>query len=210
MADFNFRDNLKNEEKEVETTVQPILENGTSAIVEEFSQEEHAGFNTEELKDPNKINVTIADKEAPLVILFGPPSCGKTMTLIRLTRHLKSIGYKISPIKSFRPSFDENYKRICDNYDIMVNQNDAAKSTDRINFMLVEILNSNSRRLCQILEAPGEFYFNPKEPKAQFPNYVNTIINSNNRKIWCIMIEPDWENDEDRKKVHPTFRVIVY
>ncbi len=158
MADFNFRDNLKNEEKEVETTVQPILENGTSAIVEEFSQEEHAGFNTEELKDPNKINVTIADKEAPLVILFGPPSCGKTMTLIRLTRHLKSIGYKISPIKSFRPSFDENYKRICDNYDIMVNQNDAAKSTDRINFMLVEILNSNSRRLCQILEAPGEFY----------------------------------------------------
>lgn len=31
-------------------------------------------------------NVVITDHNAPMVILFGPPSCGKTMTLVRLTR----------------------------------------------------------------------------------------------------------------------------
>ena len=172
---------------------------GESIIVSnspDFTTEKDS-FNEVELNDPNKINVTIADKDAPLVILFGPPSCGKTMTLVRLTRYLKEDGYKISPIKSFRPAYDKNYKKICDGYDAMISQSDAAKSTDRINFMLVEIL-KNGRRLCQILEAPGEYYFNPQKPNEPFPNYVNTIINSNNRKIWCIMIEPDWENHSDR------------
>ena len=42
------------------------------------------GLSVEELRDPNKISVTIADKDAPIVVLFGPPACGKTMTLVRL------------------------------------------------------------------------------------------------------------------------------
>ena len=156
-----------------------------------------AGMSKEELEDPNRINVTIADKKAPLVILFGPPACGKTMTLVRLTRYLRSEGYKISPIKSFRPSYDKNYESICNDYDIMINQTNAAKSTELISFMLVEII-LNGKRLCQILEAPGEYYFDPQNPNGQFSNYVNTIINSSNRKIWCIMLEPDWENHADR------------
>lgn len=184
MAEINFGTSPQ--------TPQPVVENIN------ISQPTENSFNNEELNDPNRINVTIADKDAPLVILFGPPSCGKTMTLVRLTRYLKQCGYKISPIKSFRPSHDENYKQICDNYDTMVNQNDAAQSTNRINFMLVEILSSNSKRLCQILEAPGEYYFNPQQPNAPFPNYVNTIINCSNRKIWCIIVEPDWEDEADR------------
>ena len=51
--------------------------------------------------DPNEIKVIISNKNIPIVILFGPPSCGKTMLLIRLTRYLKSIGYSIKPIKNF-------------------------------------------------------------------------------------------------------------
>lgn len=185
MPKLDFENKPQEEKKTIETNWSPKNDNNS--------------FNNEELKDPNKINVTIADKEAPLVILFGPPSCGKTMTLIRLTRYLKECGYRISPIKTFRPSHDTNYKQICENYDTMINQNDAAKSTDRINFMLVEILNRDSKRLCQILESPGEYYFNPAQPNAQFPNYVNAIVNSTNRKIWCIMVEPNWENEADRK-----------
>lgn len=155
------------------------------------------GLTVEELKDPNKISVTIADKDAPIVVLFGPPACGKTMTLVRLTRFLRENNYTITPIRTFRPTYDANYSEICDNFDIMMNQDDAAKSTNKISFMLVKV-SKNGRTICQILEAPGEYYFNPKVPKSPFPRYFNAIKASKNRKIWAIMVEPDWENESDR------------
>lgn len=152
-----------------------------------------AGMSMEEINDPNKITVEIADYKTPLVILFGPPSCGKTMTLVRLTRYLQSKGYTVEPVSSFRPTYDRNYKDMCDNFDNMINSEDAAKSTSKINFMLVHVL-SGGKPLCQILEGPGEYYFNPDDPNARFPRYVNAIINSQNRKVWAIMIEPDNTN----------------
>lgn len=155
------------------------------------------GLSAAEMNDPNSIRVTVSDPKAPLIILFGPPACGKTMTLVRMTRFLKASGYKVSPIRPFRPNFDKNYKDICEHFDETINSDNAAASTDRISFMLVEVIKDN-RRICQILEAPGEYYFNPKEPNAPFPNYVNTIIASSNRKVWTIMIEPDWMNYTDR------------
>ena len=78
-----------------------------------------------------------------------------------------------------------------------MNSDNAAASTDRISFMLVEVI-KDGRRICQILEAPGEYYFNPRKPNAQFPNYVNTIIASQNRKVWAIMVEPSWMDQTDR------------
>ncbi len=156
------------------------------------------GLSALEMNDPNSISVTISDPVAPLIVLFGPPACGKTMTLVRLTRYLQNEGYTIAPIRTFRPASDKNYADICANFDTMINDDNAASGNDRISFMLVEVI-KNGRRLCQILEAPGEFYFNPADPNAQFPNYVNTIINSHSRKIWTIMVEPDWLNQTDRK-----------
>lgn len=155
------------------------------------------GLISEEINDPNKISVTIADKDAPIVILFGPPACGKTMTLVRLTRYLRENGYKIEPIRTFRPNYDSNYAEICDDFNIMMNRDDAAKSTSKISFMLVKV-SKNGRTICQILEAPGEYYFNPKAPISPFPRYFNAIKSSKNRKIWTIMVEPDWENEVDR------------
>lgn len=149
-----------------------------------------AGMMSEEISDPNRISVTVADYKTPLVILFGPPSCGKTMTLIRLTRYLQSVGYTVQPETSFRPAYDSNYKSLCENFDQMIGNEDAARSTSRINFMLVKVL-SGGRPVCQILEAPGEHYFDPRNPKAAFPKYVNTIISSPNRKIWTVIVEPD-------------------
>ncbi len=72
-------------------------------------------------EDPNRINVTIVNKDIPLVILFGPAACGKTMTLVRLTRYLRSKSFKIFPIRTFRPSDDQNYQKLCDNFDSMIN-----------------------------------------------------------------------------------------
>lgn len=180
------------------------------------------GLSVEELNDANKIKVTIADYDTPLVIFFGPPACGKTMTLIRLTRYLQQKGFTVQPDRSFRPSFDKNYRNICDTFNEMINSDDAAKSTSKINFMLVKVV-WQGKTICQILEGPGEYYFNPQTPNAPFPAYVNTIINSKNRKIWAIMTEPGDTNPrmnvEDRRnyvskiqklktKIHPADKVM--
>ncbi|MBP9984813.1 MAG: hypothetical protein KBF13_06785 [Prevotella sp.] len=156
-----------------------------------------SGLSEAEMNDPNSITVTVSDRNAPLVILFGPPACGKTMSLVRLTRFLKNEGYTLSPIETFRPSSDTNYKEICERFDTTMNSNNAASATNRISFMLVEVI-KNGRRICQILEAPGEYYFNPENPNQGFPNYVNTLISSSNKKIWAIMVEPNWKDQTDR------------
>lgn len=155
------------------------------------------GLSSEELKDPNKISVEIADKSVPIVLLFGPPACGKTMTLVRLTRYLANQGYSVSPVRSFRPSYDANYDDICNSFNEMMNQDDAAKSTTRISFMLAEVA-KNGRTICQLLEAPGEHYFDPKNPNQEYPRYIRTIINVNCRKIWGIFVEPNYLDPADR------------
>ena len=173
----------------------PIYE---SKLSEENKVNNVQGLSAIEMNDTNSISVTVSDPNAPLIVLFGPPACGKTMTLVRLTRYLQNQGYTIAPIRTFRPASDTNYADICTNFDVLINSDNAAVSTSRISFMLVEVIR-NGKRLCQILEAPGEFYFNPETPNEPFPNYVNKIITSDNRKIWTIMVEPDWLNQTDRK-----------
>ena len=183
----------------IESTHPDSLDLGATETVANNEEQKIKGLSKEEYNDPNQIRVTIADGKAPLIILFGPPACGKTMTLVRLARYLNKQGYKISPIKTFRPSDDQNYVDICkpENFSRIINSPDAANSTANISFMLVEII-KDGKRLCQILESPGEFLFNPNKPTEPFPSYVNTIIHSNNRKLWAIMVEPDWRNVEDR------------
>lgn len=201
MPNFDFnntKDDTKNTFQE-ESQSSGMKSEGES---EQATHVEQNGMSVEELNDANKIRVTIADYETPLVILFGPPSCGKTMTLVRLTRYLQKKGFTVQPIRSFRPAYDTNYSNICDNFDSMINSGNAAQSTANINFMLVQVM-YQGKPLCQILEGPGEYYFNPEVPNAQFPRYVNAIIASDNRKIWAIMVEPDSTNkrmDTDARK----------
>ncbi len=186
-------------DEQVETTSDATLDLGITESTSNDGEQKIKGLSKAEYDDPNQIRVTIADGRAPLVILFGPPACGKTMTLVRLARYLNKKGYIISPVKTFRPSDDQNYVEICkpENFNRIINSPDAANSTANISFMLVEII-KDGKRLCQILESPGEYLFNPNKPSEPFPSYVNTIIHSNNRKLWAIMVEPDWRNVEDR------------
>ena len=165
------------------------------------------GLSAQELNDPAKIVVTIADKQTPVVVLFGSPSCGKTMTLVRLSRYLHSLGYTVDPVRSFRPAFDSHYAEMCDTFSRTVNSDEAAESTRFMNFMLV-IVRKDGRPVCQILEAPGEYYFNPKNPGMQFPPYVQAIISATNRKIWGIMLEPDWMNASDRANYVDRIRMV--
>lgn len=177
-----------------------VIENNLNDVVQyqEEKEKKIKGLSNEEFNDPNQIQVTLANPKVPIVVLFGPPACGKTMTLVRLARYLNKQGYKISPVRTFRPNNDLNYVELCNNFSQMINSVDAANSTSNVSFMLVEVINKDGKCLCQILEAPGEYYFNPNNPNAAFPSYVYTIISCNNRKLWAIMVEPDWQNTQDR------------
>lgn len=154
--------------------------------------------------DAERIQVTIKSQDVPMVLFFGPPACGKTMTLIRLTRYLKRVGYNVRPVRSLRPSSDEHYKELCNGFKGMVNAMDAAGGTSRIDFMLVEVLRKG-RRICQILEAPGEHYYEPDARKRRamtnkedFPSYINKILSLRMRRIFCVMVEPEWADEEVR------------
>ncbi|MFA6875868.1 MAG: hypothetical protein WCQ87_04475 [Parabacteroides sp.] len=218
MADIDF-DSSNHEDKPKEEDNSIVL---SSSDVSSSIQDERSGLSIEEIKDPNKIRVEVVDKETPVIVLFGPPSCGKTMTLVRLTRYLQGKNYTVQPITSFRPSYDSHYSQMCNDFNSMINSDNAAESTSKINFMLVKVL-KGGKPICQILEGPGEEYIDPKDPTRLFPKFVYSIINSENRKIWAIMVVPDDRNmrmDNDfrmnyvtkihdlKKRLKPTDKVV--
>lgn len=191
---------------EVNTTPETIVQPQTVIPEEPLADDgKIMGLSQEEINDPNAIVVTIADRTNPIVVLFGPPACGKTMTLIRLTRWLRSQGYTVEPVNSFRPASDTHYAKMCHDFSAMIGSNDAANSTKNISFMLVRVLDRTGRVICQILEAPGEYYYNPndpEEPNVPFPQYISHIKSTSNRKIWCYMVEPNWSGrDQSRNYV---------
>ena len=134
-------------------------------------------------------NVVITDQDAPMVILFGPPTCGKTMTLVRLTRYLSGT-YDFMPDQAFRNSTDAEFQELCKNFNAAVGADKAADGTKYIDFMLLRVNErKNGRTICQFVESPGEYLFDPENPMADFPAYLHQIIASNNRKIWLIFLE---------------------
>lgn len=140
--------------------------------------------------------VNITDPKAPLVILYGPTSCGKTMTLIRLTKHLRNKYHcTVTPDRTFRPAKDKAYQEDCDKFNQTVNDPIAAHGTS--GYMLVDVV-YQGRTLCKILEAPGEYYFDPKNPKKKYPHYLSKIIAAPNRKVWCAFVEPNWMDPNNR------------
>lgn len=173
-----------------------ITDDSTAPIENNHS---YGGYTTAEIKDVNEIKVTVADTKTPIVVLFGPPACGKTMTLVRLSRWLIENGYSVSPEKNFRDSQDTKYRIMCENFNEMVDSDKAAESTN--DFMLLRVF-KNGSPICQLLEAPGEHYFMDSKSKGgnEYPRYINKIINLKVRKVWLIILEPDWKNDQDRRE----------
>lgn len=166
---------------------------------EQKSEATTSGMTIEEERDPNKIQVTISDS-SPVIILFGARTSGKTMTLVRMTRYLRQKGYKVEPDRIFRPSNSAHYEKMCNEFDKNINNNDLGGSgTNTISFMLVKVMNANGEPICQILEAPGEHYFEPNDIHKPFPRYINEICNINNPKTWVFIVERSWSNETVRR-----------
>lgn len=178
-----------------DTITQPSKTDGSSANMSPGDI-----YSDEELIDVNAITTYIADTTTPIVIFFGPASSGKTMALLRMVRYFESVmGYTVRADRTFRPSYDRNYTRMCDSLITKANDTYAPDPNDTIMFMLVTVYDNGGKPIFQILEAPGEHYFDPEVPTAAFPAYIERIIHSiNNRKIWVYFVEQDWKDQRDR------------
>lgn len=160
--------------------------------------ENNYGLASEEIQDVNRISVTISDP-CPIVILFGAKTSGKTMALVRLTRYLHdNEKYTVEPDEAFRAT-TRAYGEMCKNFNNIVNDDNAAGGTSTIGFMLITVRNENSDPICQILEAPGEHYFDENDQNAPFPRYINDILTKTNRRIWLFIVERNWKSEGVRR-----------
>ena len=140
-------------------------------------------------------DIKIGDKRAPIVLLFGPPTSGKSMTLVRLARYLRKQGYTVKADPTFKS--DDAYKARCEQFHKNLNTTEALQGNALNEFLMVKVINHGTT-VCQILEAPGEHYFNPKKPEEisarNFRPYLTEIIrNLTNRKIWVFITEAEWD-----------------
>ena len=167
------------DEQEVKTTNQ-VIEEVTPAVIDEN-------------------DITIADRTSPIVMLFGPRSSGKTMTLVRLSRYLRDCGYTIKVDKTFKS--DAQYKGKCEKFLRDLDTKEALAGNAYTDFLLVKVI-KNSTTICQFLEAPGEHYFDPGDVSAKnFPPYMTEIIRKlGNRKIWAFITEAEWDVNNSVKK----------
>ena len=139
-------------------------------------------------------DIKIGDKRAPIIMLFGPPTSGKSMTLVRLARYLRKQGYTVKADPTFKS--DNAYKARCDQFHKNLITTEALQGNALNEFLMVKVINHGTT-VCQILEAPGEHYFNPKKPDEvsarNFRPYLTEIIrNLPNRKIWVFITEAEW------------------
>ena len=191
---FNLNDpgNLGNTQQEQQTqaTIEDVV------ISPETTQAVDAnikGLSETEIQNPDAIIVTVSDPKTPIVVLFGARTSGKTMTLIRLTKYLEGQGYNVVPDPIFRPDRDTHYQRMCSEFGTLAHSDYAAVGNDVMSFMLVKVISPNGRTLCQILEAPGEHYFDTDIPDRRFPAYIENISHSiKNRKTWLFIVEENW------------------
>jgi hypothetical protein len=177
--------------KEVELVDSPV-----SSFISDTGRSD--ALTVDEQRDPGKILAEITDF-APIVVLFGARTSGKTMTLVRLSRYLKQNGYVVDPIRTFRPSNSVHYQEMCDNFNNNIFSNQAPGGTAALSFMLVKVSNKFGDPICQILEAPGEHYFDPRKDNT-FPPYILQIVENSNPKTWVFITELDWMDNATRMK----------
>lgn len=162
----------------------------------------HDTYTDEEIRDVNNITVTIPDTQTPIVVFFGSPASGKTLALLRMVRYLEQNNHQVVPEAVFRPQTDRHYAKMCAGLKDMVYSQYAPGGNDIISFMLVKVIDQQSNRtVCQILEAPGEHYFD-EHAGLNFPTYINAIRTSPNKKVWVFFVEQDWGSNQSIRNLY--------
>ena len=193
MPDKNRFDDLVNNDN-------ITTQNSTNVDLSEKESVMRETYTEDEIRDVNNITVTIPDPDTPIVVLFGAPSSGKTMALLRMIRFFDKKSYSIEPVAVFRPKSDKHYEKMCAGLKTMAYSKYSPGATDIISFMLVKIYNQG-RPICQILEAPGEHYFDGSN-NSSFPTYIQTLMGTVNRKIWIFFVQKDWGADANERELY--------
>lgn len=175
-----------------------VSQPANSPVLSEEEKVRRETYTDEELHDVNNITVTIPDKDTPIAVFFGSQASGKTLALLRMIRYLEGKEYSVVPEEVFRPQTDKHYTKMCVGLKDMAYSNYAPGGTDVISFMLVKILDPVGNPICQILEAPGEHYFDGSA-NLTFPTYINAIRTAPNRKIWVFFVEQGWGKDDGER-----------
>lgn len=179
-----------------------VVENNTNESATDVQISETESKSEEQASrvptDPNKITVQITD-DAPIILLFGAPSSGKTMTLVRLAHYLyHTKNYSIEVNNLFPTTEVWEYTENSKKFDKMLGTTTALKGTDRNDFLMIKVIDKFGKLKCQILEGAGEDYF-PKSNqdieryKAPFPPYMDGVFTTKNKKIWVFLTEPEWK-----------------
>lgn len=129
----------------------------------------------------------INDYKSPIVVFVGPAASGKSMILVRLAKYLRSKGYAIDPDTSFVGT--DQYVQDCNEFKSKLSTDIALDGT--VKHLLVSIRDKDGNKISQLLEAPGEDFFNPTDPRHPIPTYLNTIMASPNRKTYVIILDLD-------------------
>lgn len=152
----------------------------------------------------HEINVHVTDTHAPIVMFFGAPSSGKTMTLVRLAKYLRKQDFTLNVDPNFCTNAWE-YRVNSQRFNSMLGTDVALKGTNHNDFLFIQVKNRQGAIICQILEGAGEGYFPSTVPegytRAQvpFPAYMADVFSSPNKKVWVFITEPNWERPQADK-----------
>lgn len=129
----------------------------------------------------------INDYKSPIVVFVGPAASGKSMILVRLAKFLRNSGFIIEPDTSFVGT--DQYVKDCSEFKSKLSTDIALDGT--VKHLLVSVRDKERNKVAQLLEAPGEDFFNPQAPTHPIPTYLNTIMASQNRKTYVIILDLD-------------------
>lgn len=135
-------------------------------------------------------NYRITDTQTPIIIVVGPAKSGKSMIMARLINYLhKKQRYIIEPDYTYLNTI--KYFHDCADYTKCIHENHAMPGTDTD--LLIQIKDASGTNIAQYIEAPGEAYFNPANPNAQPPVYLQHICGGDvpNKKVFIYLLNID-------------------